>query len=102
MCSCEFATRVRALTGVLASQLTQLRTTQNYLTYTQGCAPPLAAMRAMHVHITYACVDVCVSNNHAPYPQRYDADGSGSIDANELESLLKDLDFNIRNKGTVK
>ena len=54
------------------------------------------------MRITCASVHACVFNNHGPYPKRYDADGSGSIDANELESLLKDLDFNIRNKGTVK
>ena len=31
----------------------------------------------------------------------FDVDGSGFIDAKELEKLLKDLDFNVRNEGTV-
>ena len=50
-------------------------------------------------HLRTASTPYVVSR---PHPKRYDADGSGSIDAKELESLLKDLDFNIRNKGTVK
>ena len=37
-----------------------------------------------------------------PRALQYDTDNSGFIDAKELEKLLKDLDFNVRNEGTVR